>query len=50
VTNIAIVIVSLFIALFAHNHAMIVKSLEENKRDREQYKQTMEEISRRLKQ
>ena len=48
-TKISILIISLFITFVAHEHAMIIKKVEEDRKDREQYKIVMKEISRRLK-
>jgi hypothetical protein len=48
-TNITIVIISFFIILFAHKHAKIMKAIEENQKDREQYMEEMKKISRSLK-
>ena len=48
-TNITIVIISFFIILFAHNHAKIMKAIEEDQKDREEYTEEMKRISRSLK-
>jgi hypothetical protein len=48
-TNILLIIMSLFILSIAHNHAMIMKAVEENQKDRQQYIEEMKKISRRLK-
>lgn len=48
-TNITIIIVSFFVMAIAHTHAMIMVAVEENKKDRKQYIEEMEKISRRLK-